>query len=217
MDFLFSYYQFSSFIKDDYFPDNEADDIKTQCNYAFWMQIKQGPVINTKLGTHTWIEDFEGPIKNVTFLPWYPVQPNGRDLEQCVRLRIPNDNTYWDVPCSRLVCSLCEFKESVGFTLHGLPRNSRIDQHYVFVPQNQKFNTLKFTGHKTTEISWSYKTSQWKILDTSFKIPDLGHYNVSKFNVVSGRYSWRLTRYWDPNNDTPELRDLKLSKVYNTV
>ena len=123
------------------------------------------------------------------------------------------DNTYVDTACNALLCTLCKFNGSVDFTLHGLHKKSRIDRKYLFIPENQKYNKLTFNGYKTTVISWSYKTSQWKILDTSFKIPDLGHYNISKFKVVTGRCSWKLTRYWEPNNQTPEVRDLKLSKV----
>ena len=206
----------SYFLNNSRFDSNHNDIVKHQCGNEFWLPIKQMPAPDNAFGNHTWMVDLGTSSKLAKYLPWAKLQPNGQDIQQCVIIFLTS-KIFWDIGCNEVRCSLCEFKGSVDFTLHGLNKKSVIDRNYIFVPQTQKYNTLSLIGHKTSMINWNSKTSQWKITDTSLKVPDLGHYNLTKPGVVIGRFSWHLTRYWDPNNNTMEIRDLKLSKVQNRI
>ena len=190
--------------------------VRGQCHDEFWMPIIQVPPSNYEVGNHTWIEDFEGSRNAATFIPWMASQPNGRYMQKCMLLDM-GTLTYLDEDCHVLRCSLCQFGSSIDFTLRGLFKKSVIDQQYIFVPGTQTFDMLSFFGHKTSKIYWIYETNQWTIVDTSFHVPNLGYYNLSSPETVIGRIRWSLTRYWDPNDDTPDLKDLKLTKVqYDT-
>ena len=205
-----------SFLNNSRFDSNDNDIVKYHCNNDFWMPIIQMPAPDTEFGKYTWVEDLGPSPKQAKYLPWQRLQPNGQDLQQCVFINLISKKFY-DISCNEPRCSLCEFEGPVDFTLHGLHKNSVIDRHYIFVPQNQKYNMLTLIGHKTTRINYNNTTIQWKIRDTSFKDPILGYYNLTKPGVVVGRFSWWLARDWDPNNNTMEIRDLKLSKVRNRI
>ena len=150
--------------------------------------------------------------RGVAYLPWMSSQPNGRNIQQCVTFELGTDK-YSDSNCDSQYCSLCQFEGHVDFQLHGLHEKSVIDRHYNFVPENQESVGLTFFGDRTTKISWIYTENRWEISDTSFDPPMLGYYDLSRPEVIVGKFTWSLTRYWDANDDTPEIRDLKLSKV----
>ena len=195
-----------------------TNDYAAQCLNNFFMPIVQKPGCNPKRQDCLWVEDFKGTQKLATFLPWLPSQPNGGLVQQCVTLDLGSGlGEYYDSNCDSVYCSLCQFERSVQFTLRGLHESSRIDRNYIFVPQNQNSGMLTFNGHRTTQINWFHETNQWRILDFSFKPPILGYYNLSTPKVIVGRFQWSLTNYWDPNDDTPELRDLKLSRVFIVI
>ena len=189
--------------------------IEVQCSNYFWMPIVQKN--DCKVGEEDclWLNDLDDKHQEVTYLPWRSSQPNGRNIQQCVTSEL-DINEYLDSNCDSKYCSLCQFDGHVDFNMHGLHEKSVIDRHYNFVPENQNLEGLTFFGDRTTKISWIYKTNQWEISDTSFNPPMLGYYDLSKPEVIVGKFTWSLTKYWDANDDSPEIRDLKLSKVTGT-
>merc|ERR1712016_577016 len=87
-------------------------------------------------------------------MPWELSQPNGQDLQQCITLSFKT-HQYTDIACDREFCCLCEFSGEVTFHLHGIPSDyNDIDTTFIFVPEAQDANELKFTGYKRNQISW---------------------------------------------------------------
>ena len=186
--------------------------VKVQCSNYFWMPIVQEKGCKDGEEDCLWLNDLSYQQQGVEYLPWMSSQPNGRNIQQCVTFEL-GINKYSDSNCDSQYCSLCQFEGHVDFQLHGLHEKSVIDRHYNFVPENQESVGLTFFGDRTTKISWIYTENRWEISDTSFNPPMLGYYDLSKPEVIVGKFTWSLTRYWDANDDTPEIRDLKLSKV----
>ncbi len=53
------------------------------------------------------------------FQPWYPGEPNGKDMENCVSVKA-RDNTWVDVPCKKKVCGFCNMNGAPDLKLRGV-------------------------------------------------------------------------------------------------
>jgi hypothetical protein len=183
------------------------------CKTQFWMPVVQKPGCNPKQQQCKWLIDSEQRKDEEMSLPWMPSQPNGGTKQKCVRVYF-DELGFGDSSCDSHACTICQFDRSIDFHFRGLHRESVIDQNYIFVPKQQTSEGLIFVGHKTTRIYWSYSTNQWKIWDNAFTPHNLGSNNDPTLpEIVVGKIQWRLTRYWDSNDNTAELRDLKFSRV----
>ena len=114
--------------------ENGADRLKNPCGYEIWMPVIQGEKIQGKEDEYGWLEDILNDTLGASFLPWELSQPNGQDVEQCVKLSF-NTNQYADIACEGNECCLCEFSGAVNFNLHGMPETYDVDTHYIFDPE----------------------------------------------------------------------------------
>ena len=198
--------------------DDAGDNVSTCSNV--WMPIIQGGSAGGGKN-HLWVEDIGNQVRDPKFLPWHRSQPNGLQNQKCVVL---HKSYYWDYDCDTTHCSLCEFKGSVDFTLHGLNDKFPIDTHYMFVPKQQLPGGLKFVGHTKSEIYWDYKLSRWQILDKSNKNPVWGWRGIRNPHLLVGKHLWKIReenksfdgKIWN-HCEEYKYRELKLSKVHRHI
>ena len=182
------------------------------CNNEFWVPVRQNGK-NNKTGDFIWSEDVSTEKKMVTFLPWEFSQPNGLENQQCVSLSLIT-KSYGDYACDdNRFCSLCEFHGSVSFHFHGLPKESLIDQNYIFVPNIQHGSGLIFTGYKQYQINWTYGVKQWPISDRSNLSKPVAYYNINQSHVAVGKNDWFFHPNVASSPNTRKILPLKLSKV----
>ena len=189
-----------------------AERIKSQCGQEIWIPIIQGEKIDGK-DEYFWKEDVGNDSSVVAFMPWELSQPNGQDLQQCVTLSFKTVQ-YTDIACDREFCCLCEFSGEVTFHLHGIPsENNEIDTSFIFVPEAQDANELKFTGYKRNQISWKSEDEKWFLLDKSKLEKPIGYHNITQETVLIGMHDWILVPEENAVDQTEKQLPLKLSKV----
>ena len=184
------------------------------CARYFWVPIRQNGVGNdTKGGEYIWSEDISSQRSVAPYLPWAFSQPNGLEYQQCVQISLM-DRWIVDSACNTERCSLCEFHGSVNFHIRGLPETSPIDNHFIFVPQLQTGDSLKFMGHRQYLIRWVYENNVWEMLDRSNLAQTIGSFNNTLSNNPVGIGSWQKidSKLFGTDNDVNPI-NLKLSKV----
>ena len=183
--------------------------VTSVCGNQFWMPIRQNGK-NNKTGNYIWNKDFSIEKEIATFLPWEFSQPNGLEHQQCVALDF-SIFEYGDYACDVNFCSLCEFRGTISFHLHGLPETSLIDRDYIFVPKLQDVNGLVFRGYKQYQIGWKYSRGQWQISDRSNLNQPVAYFNTSQSRFAIGKQDWSL--YPNKGTSSSVSMPLKLSKV----
>ena len=119
---------------------------------------------------------------------------------------------YYDTGCKEPRCSLCHFNGPVHFLMHGIPNESFIDRQFIFIPQEQKTETIEMIGYTGNKIEWDEGNKQWVIRDSnnvSGKV--LAYLNISKALLPTGRNVWYGKGEIDEDIDKP--MPLKLSRV----
>ena len=186
--------------------------IKSQCGQEIWIPIVQGEKMDGK-DEYLWKEDVGNDSSIAAFVPWELSQPNGQDLQQCITLSFKT-HQYTDIACDREFCCLCEFSSEVTFHLHGIPsENSDIDTNYIFVPEAQYANEMKFTGYKRNQISWKSEDEKWFLLDKSKIDKPIGYHNITQEAVLIGMHDWILLPEENAVDQKEKQLPLKLSKV----
>ena len=99
--------------------------------------------------------------------------------------------------------------------LHGMPASSKVDPKYIFVPEAQEANELKFIGYKRNQISWKSDEGRWFLLDKSNLKKPIAYHNISQEAVLIGMHDWTLLPGGENAVDQNEKQlPLKISKVY---
>ena len=133
------------------------------------------------------------------------------DKEPCVMLDY-QQKSYYDTGCKEARCALCHFKGPVHFLMHGVPNESFIDRQYIFIPQEQKTQTVEMIGYTGNKIEWDEENKQWVIRDSNNISGNiLAYLNISKVLLPIGRNLWYKKGGTDENADEP--LPLKLSRV----
>ena len=119
---------------------------------------------------------------------------------------------YYDTGCKEARCSLCHFSGPVHFLFHGIPNETFIDRHYIFIPQEQKTDTVEMVGYTGNKVEWDTGNEQWVIRDgINYPSEILAYLNISKAHLPIGRHLWYQRSNTKDVQDTP--LPLKLSKV----
>ena len=85
------------------------------------------------------------------FLAWYPGQPNGRTLQQCVSVELRDSNLFvYDDSCDNRHCHICSFSQITHYRLRGLcPAAAQIvDQFYMVIGRGDFY----WRGYSKTRI-----------------------------------------------------------------
>ena len=100
------------------------------------------------------------------------------------------------------------------FNLFGMPATSDTDPKFIFVPEAQEANELKFIGYKRNQISWKSDEGRWFLLDKSNLKKPIGYHNISQEAVLIGMHDWTLLLGENAVDQAEKKFPLKLSKVY---
>ena len=87
-------------------------------------------------------------------LRWIFGEPQGRRMENCMgtSLEGDGDNGFYDIPCHRRMCSLCNFERIPRLSLRGGCPESHIDTQYVLVFDEIQDGFSKLIGSSVSEI-----------------------------------------------------------------
>ena len=131
--------------------------------------------------------------------------------EPCVMIDY-EQKQYYDTGCKEPRCSLCHFSGPIHFLLHGIPNESKIDRKYIFIPQEQRTQTLEMVGYTGNKIEWNSKDGQWIIRNSINNSNEVVAYlNISNTHLPIGRHVWYRNSKLEQEGDT--AMPLKLSKV----
>lgn len=188
-----------------------------------WLPIIQNGKAE-KEGTYRWVghgldnNDRERD-KAVTYLPWRRGEPNGMEIEKCVKMGLSSELLYSDVRCTESRCWYCSFKDRVEFRLRGLPSSSSIDPQFTFEPDNVPYwmslnMSIVIEGYLDHYISYDDDKfdGRWNIFSHSKgKVGTLLDHSVDA--VPFGKRLWNITTENEGAGSVSVKRILKLSRV----
>ena len=133
---------------------------------------------------------------------WDPGQPNGQELQKCAMYNAKSGKFYDDA-CSFKLCFMCSWSSKPKFTLKGLCDDSKIDRHYVLLPEETHDGHVIFSGYEKNFIIFDRKWQSWSITDGKVGIDGidgiihdkiLGTFTPDAFTnqLPVGRQIWKL-------------------------
>ena len=138
--------------------------------------------------------------------PWHQrfESPNGGSEQECISM---DHEGMEDKPCNLEMCSFCELKENIAFSLRGLCEESELDDQYLLIPSADLVNNfVTFQGFSQSNIQMT--NNGWEI-KSKIDGKKLGRLQSSAPDRLPiGKYEWELH---DPKCNGS--RWLKLSKV----
>ena len=136
---------------------------------------------------------------------WSPGQPNGQDLQQCIRF-YASTGQFNDESCSHKACFICTWLAEPLFVLRGLCKNTGVDEKYALLPDVSYDEYLFFLGLEFNNIIYSKDTNSWLIVGDlltdlikpeGLKKPSkiIGTFQPDEFSnqLPIGRHLWNLT------------------------
>ena len=126
----------------------------------FWIPIHQKYPDRKDI----WVDENK---KEVSYLPWELMEPNGLDFESCV---IHGKNGYVDLSCLESKGGFCYYckldNHRVLFRLRGLLdvcKHTKVDTKFYFRPSDIVDQNPLWEGEETSTLFWSEEYSRWQI------------------------------------------------------
>ena len=129
-------------------PKNQEDVTKI----SLLIEQSNGNCTNVYLGlkkSNDLVTDLDG--NNTSFIHWGKNQPNGKEYQQCIRIR--KDSFYDDVSCYNEICSFCQIPTKNTFKLRGQIPKGAEGKYSVELGLTTK--DTKIRGIQETDCFWN--------------------------------------------------------------
>ena len=118
----------------------------------------------------SWFDHHTKEVVNMDSL-WFPGQPNGEDLENCLQFKVKSGQFIDSVCSGKEECFVCSWKTEPTFFLRGLCSNAKVDREYVLLPNLSYDSQVVFMGFGNSNVVFSQKMKSWLIVQD--KLEDL--------------------------------------------